>query len=141
MTEEKETEPIAIIGTACRFSGEASSMRGLWDMISNEKTGHCKIPHDRWDADLLYHPDPDRKGTVRDALYRHNTSPLTVPQMAVKHGYFLQQNIKHFDAPFFQTTAKEAASMDPMKRLLLEVGYESLENGKSIDWRNGRYWD
>jgi acyl transferase domain-containing protein len=51
--------------------------------------------------------------------------------MAVKHGYFLQQDVSHFDAPFFSTTAKEAAAMDPMKRLLLEVSYESIENGES----------
>jgi acyl transferase domain-containing protein len=51
--------------------------------------------------------------------------------MAVKHGYFLQQDISKFDAPFFSTTAKEAAAMDPMKRLLLEVSYESIENGMS----------
>lgn len=48
--------------------------------------------------------------------------------MAVKHGYFLQQDVSLFDAPFFSTTAKEAAAMDPMKRLLLEVSYESIEN-------------
>ncbi|ATY65339.1 Beta-ketoacyl synthase [Cordyceps militaris] len=106
-----DQEPIAIIGTACRFSGQVSSLPTLWDQISNVKTGHCKVPSSRWDADLLHHPDPDRKGT-----------------MAVKHGYFLQEDISHFDAPFFSTTAKEAAAMDPMKRLLLEVSYESIEN-------------
>jgi len=54
--------------------------------------------------------------------------------MNLKHGYFLQQDVSQFDAPFFQTTAKEAASMDPMKRLLLEVSYEGFENaGISID--------
>jgi acyl transferase domain-containing protein len=34
-----------------------------------------------------------------------------------------------FDAPFFSITAKEAAGMDPMQRLLLEVAYECFENG------------
>lgn len=52
-------------------------------------------------------------------------------QISVKHGYFLNQDIGHFDAPFFSTTAKEAAAMDPMKRLLLEVSYESIESGKA----------
>ncbi|KAK4224175.1 putative polyketide synthase [Podospora fimiseda] len=104
-------DPIAIIGAACRLPGEVSSLGSLWDMINNVKTGHCKIPSDRWDADTWHHPDPDRKGGI-----------------AVKHGYFLQQDIGHFDAPFFSTTAKEAAAMDPMKRLLLEVSYESIEN-------------
>jgi acyl transferase domain-containing protein len=36
-----------------------------------------------------------------------------------------------FDAPFFTVNAKEAAGMDPAKRLLLEVAYETFENGKS----------
>ncbi|CAO1603176.1 hypothetical protein XANCAGTX0491_006768 [Xanthoria calcicola] len=106
-------EPIAIVGTACRFAGEASSLGSLWDMISNVKTGHCPVPSDRWDSKQWYHPDPDRKGGISS-----------------QHGYFLQQDISHFDAPFFSMTAKEAAVMDPMKRLLLEVSYESIENGK-----------
>ncbi|KAK2036708.1 PKSN polyketide synthase for alternapyrone biosynthesis protein [Colletotrichum somersetense] len=110
-------EPIAIIGAACRFSGNATSLRGLWDMISNGRSGHGKVPPSRWDADTWYHPDPDRKGSI-----------------AVKHGYFLEQDVSLFDAPFFSMTAREAAGMDPMKRLLLEVSYEGFENaGVSID--------
>jgi acyl transferase domain-containing protein len=41
----------------------------------------------------------------------------------------LEQNIAAFDAPFFTVNAKEAAGMDPAKRLLLEVAYEAFENG------------
>ncbi|KAK1977274.1 beta-ketoacyl synthase [Colletotrichum cereale] len=111
MTEIDQQEPIAIIGASCRLPGQVSSLGDLWDMISHERTGHGKIPADRWDADVLHHPDQDRKGS-----------------MAVKDGYFLKQDIGHFDAPFFSTTAKEAASMDPVKRLLLEVSYESIED-------------
>ncbi|KAL3295751.1 PKSN polyketide synthase for alternapyrone biosynthesis protein [Colletotrichum asianum] len=33
-----------------------------------------------------------------------------------------------FDAPFFSISADEAASMDPMQRLGLEIGYEAFEN-------------
>ncbi|KAK0701130.1 hypothetical protein B0T21DRAFT_405823 [Apiosordaria backusii] len=109
--EIRQQQPIAIIGAACRLAGEVSSMGTLWDMISNRKTGHGKIPAERWNADIWHHPDPDRKGGI-----------------AVKHGYFLKQDVAHFDAPFFSTTAKEAAAMHPMKRLLLEVSYESIEN-------------
>ncbi|KAJ5300725.1 uncharacterized protein N7443_005727 [Penicillium atrosanguineum] len=104
-------EPIAIVGAACRFAGEASSLGSLWNMISKVKAGHGPVPSDRWDSNMWHHPDPDRKGGI---------SP--------QHGYFLKQNISHFDAPFFSVTAKEAASMDPMKRMLLEVCYESFEN-------------
>ncbi|KAI1734273.1 PKSN polyketide synthase for alternapyrone biosynthesis [Xylaria scruposa] len=103
-------EPIAIVGAACRFAGEASSLGSLWDMISKVRTGHGPVPSDRWDSSVWHHPDPDRKGGI---------SP--------QHGYFLNQDISHFDAPFFSVTSKEAASMDPMKRMLLEVCYESIE--------------
>lgn len=48
----------------------------------------------------------------------------------MKHGYFLEEDVTLWDAPFFGITAKEAAGMDPMKRLLLEVSYECFENGK-----------
>lgn len=50
--------------------------------------------------------------------------------MHTMHGCFLKEDVSLFDAPFFSITAKEAACMDPMKRLLLEVSYESLENGE-----------
>nr|ALQ32965.1 putative polyketide synthase [Fusarium scirpi] len=104
-------EPIAIVGVGFRFAGRVSSMGSLWDMISKVKTGHGPVPSDRWNSDVWHHPDADRKGGI---------SP--------RHGYFLDQDISHFDAPFFSVTAKEAASMDPMKRMLLEVCYESIEN-------------
>ena len=55
---------------------------------------------------------------------------LTALQIVTKHGFFLDQSIDKFDAPFFSMTTREAAAMDPMKRMLLEVSYEALENGK-----------
>ncbi|TLD08012.1 hypothetical protein PspLS_12072 [Pyricularia sp. CBS 133598] len=104
-------EPIAITGAACRFAGEASSPEGFWEMLKNARTGRTTIPKDRWDAEDWYHPDPDRKGAMHTI-----------------HGCFLGEDVSLFDAPFFSITAQEAACMDPMKRLLLEVSYESLEN-------------
>lgn len=57
-------EPIAIIGMACRFPGEASSTTGLWEMMSNARRGHSKIPSSRFNADAWYHPSHDRRGAV-----------------------------------------------------------------------------
>ncbi|EGX95949.1 Beta-ketoacyl synthase [Cordyceps militaris CM01] len=104
-------DPIVIVGAACRLAGEASSLDNLWNMMKNSRTAHAKVPKERWDADAWYHPDPDRKGSL-------NTT----------HGFFLEQDIAAFDAPFFTINAKEAAGMDPAKRLLLEVAYETFEN-------------
>jgi acyl transferase domain-containing protein len=44
-------------------------------------------------------------------------------------GYYLDQGLDEFDAPFFNISGKEAEAMDPQQRLLLEVVYEALENG------------
>jgi acyl transferase domain-containing protein len=112
MNYSDKQEPIAIVGVACRFAGETTSLGSLWDLISKVKTGYCPVPSDRWDSDRWHHPNPGRKGGI-----------------SADNGYFIQQDISHFDAPFFSMTAKEAAAMDPMKRLLLEVSYESIEDG------------
>ncbi|KAJ6184264.1 hypothetical protein N7519_005565 [Penicillium mononematosum] len=104
-------EPMAIIGMSARYPGEASTPAGFWEMLSNGRSAHTEVPADRWNADSWYHPDQDRKGTTN-----------------VKTGCFLAEDVSLFDAPFFSMTAQEAAGMDPMQRLMLEVAYESLEN-------------
>ncbi|RMZ80449.1 hypothetical protein DV737_g3022, partial [Chaetothyriales sp. CBS 132003] len=104
-------EPIAIVGMSCRFPSEAKSVPGLWEMMTKARKGHSKIPADRFNADTWYHPSHDRRGAVN-----------------VKHGFFLEDDISLFDAPFFSITAKEASGMDPMQRILLEVSYETFEN-------------
>jgi zearalenone synthase, highly reducing iterative type I polyketide synthase len=43
-------------------------------------------------------------------------------------GYFLQEDMSKWDAPFFAVSTAEARAIDPQQRLLLEVAYESLEN-------------
>ncbi|KIX09429.1 uncharacterized protein Z518_00509 [Rhinocladiella mackenziei CBS 650.93] len=114
---DDKIEPIAIVGLSCRFPGDASNPNNLWDMMSNARRGHSKIPADRFNADTWYHPSHDRRGAVN-----------------VKDGFFLKEDVSLFDAPFFSITAKEASGMDPMQRLLLEVSYETFENaGVPID--------
>ncbi|GKZ26769.1 type I Iterative Polyketide synthase (PKS) [Aspergillus brasiliensis] len=104
------TEPIAIIGTGCRFPGSASSPSRLWELLENPRDVASKAPPDRFNADAFYQP-----GKVRPGM-------MTAPE-----SYFLQEDIRTFDAPFFKVSPSEAASMDPQQRLLMEVVYESLE--------------
>lgn len=61
---DDKIEPIAIIGLSCRFPGDASTPGGLWDMMSEARRGHSKIPADRFNADTWYHPSHDRRGAV-----------------------------------------------------------------------------
>ncbi|KAK1561717.1 putative polyketide synthase [Colletotrichum navitas] len=104
-------EPLAIVGMACRFPGDASTVEKFWDMLIKGQTGHSKVPKDRYDAEAWYHPHHERRGAIQP-----------------RSGFFLQESAAGFDAPFFSITAKEAAGMDPMQRKLLEVAYEAFEN-------------
>nr|UOK93122.1 AstA [Aspergillus stellatus] len=103
-------EPIAIIGTGCRLPGSSSSPSRLWELLSKPKDVASKPPADRFNIDGFYHPNP--------------TNPLT---LNVKESYFLNDNVRQFDASFFNIAANEATSLDPQQRMLLETVYESLE--------------
>lgn len=60
-----------------------------------------------------------------DGFYDPNpANPLTTN---AKESYFISENIRAFDASFFNIAANEATSLDPQQRLLLETVYESLE--------------
>jgi acyl transferase domain-containing protein len=50
------TEPVAIIGMACRFPG-ASSPAELWQLLRGGLDAVTEIPADRWDVDRFYDPD------------------------------------------------------------------------------------
>ncbi|KAL9061607.1 MAG: hypothetical protein Q9162_000139, partial [Coniocarpon cinnabarinum] len=60
------------------------------------------------------------------AFYRPNGAlPGT---MNVDGGYFINEDLKHFDNDFFGINNLEATSMDPQQRKLLEVVYECFED-------------
>lgn len=106
--EKYANEPIAIIGSACRFPGGSSSPSKLWKLLHE--------PHDvlketsRFSVDGFYHPNNAHHGTTN-----------------VRHTYSLDEDIGVFDAQFFGIKPVEANSMDPQQRLLLETVYEGIE--------------
>jgi hypothetical protein len=51
-------------------------------------------------------------------------------QFTFKGAHFLTGNIAAFDAEFFSMSAAESNSTDVQQRILLEVAYEAVENGR-----------
>ncbi|KAL7940334.1 beta-ketoacyl synthase domain-containing protein [Trichoderma barbatum] len=110
MTSVTGNEPIAIIGSGCRFPGRASSPSKLWDLLQEPRDVLQTIPKIRFNPDGFYHEDPQHPG-------RSN----------VQKAYLLDENLRHFDAQFFNIKGVEASAIDPQHRMLLETTYEALE--------------
>ena len=116
-----QNEPIAIIGTACRFAGGASSPSKLWDLLRNPRDVRVDIPNSRFNVDNFYHPNP--------AYHGHSN---------IKHSYMLTEDVTAFDTEFFGIKPVEAKAIDPQQRLLMETVYEGLESaGLTVDALRG----
>ncbi|KAF2193876.1 hypothetical protein K469DRAFT_744670 [Zopfia rhizophila CBS 207.26] len=114
-------EPIAIVGSAHRFPGDANSPSKLWTLLSSPKDVQSLIPTHRFSATGFYHPDGTHHGTSN-----------------VQHSYLLSEDPRAFDASFFGIKPAEANAIDPQQRLLLETTYESLEAaGITVDQLKG----
>ncbi|MEU8781755.1 beta-ketoacyl synthase N-terminal-like domain-containing protein [Streptomyces sp. NPDC048637] len=102
------SEPLAVIGMACRYPGGINSPEDLWQALVERRTVAGPFPTDRgWDLDALR----------RDG------------RCATDRGGFLD-SATLFDAAFFDLSPREADAMDPQQRIALEVGWEALEHAR-----------
>ena len=103
-------DAIAIVGMGCRFPGDANSPDSFWELLRSSRDAIREVPADRWDVNAYFDPNPDAPG-----------------KMATRWGGFVE-GLDRFDPKFFGIAPREAVSMDPQQRMLLEVTWEALEH-------------
>ncbi len=103
-------EPIAVIGMGIRFPGCGSDVQQFWRMIVDGLDAVKSIPPDRWNRDAYYASEAGVPGKI-------NT----------RHAAFLD-DVRRFDAAFFDITPREAVHMDPQQRIFLETAWHALED-------------
>ncbi|MFN8008640.1 MAG: beta-ketoacyl synthase N-terminal-like domain-containing protein [Terriglobia bacterium] len=108
--EGQKQEPVAVIGMGCRYPWNIGDPESFWELLRASRDAIREVPPDRWKVDNYYDPDPDAPGKI-----------------ATRWGGFLK-DIDQFDPDFFGIAPREAINMDPQQRLILEVGWEALEN-------------
>ncbi|KAM3423645.1 hypothetical protein BST61_g1065 [Cercospora zeina] len=114
-------EPIAVVGVGCRFPGGCNTPSKLWELICEQRDIQSKIPADRFNVDAFFDEDGSKPGCTN-----------------VRHGYFLDEDIRAFDAAFFRMSPAEVEAVDPQQRILLETVYEALESaGTTMDQLRG----
>ncbi|MEV4148840.1 type I polyketide synthase [Amycolatopsis sp. NPDC049691] len=107
--EERDAEPVAVIGLGCRFPGGVRTPDQLWQLLADGGDGMAGFPADRgWPA-ALYSGDAEQAGTSY-----------------VREGGFVY-DAAEFDPGFFGMSPREALATDPQQRLLLETAWETIE--------------
>ncbi|MEU0915385.1 amino acid adenylation domain-containing protein [Streptomyces althioticus] len=96
--QDGDEDVVAVIGMACRVPG-ADDVEAYWDLLAE---GRCHITQ-----------VPD--GRLAGA-----------PPEGLRAGLLDRTDL--FDADFFQVTPRQAASMDPQQRTLLELSWHALEH-------------
>lgn len=118
---QKGIEPLAIVGLALRYPGDANTSDEFWKLMMDRRCASTKVPSDRLNVDAHHHPDTSR----HDSL-------------SVNGGHFISGDISAFDSAFFSIPPAEAEGMDPQQRIMLETTYQAFENaGISLEKASG----
>lgn len=108
--EGAQKEPIAIVGIGCRFPGSVDSPTSFWEKLTSGFDAIGEVPPNRWSTQNHFHETPQTPG-----------------KMYSRFGAFLD-SVDCFDPQFFRITPREALSMDPQQRILMEVAWEAIED-------------
>ena len=102
-------EPIAIVGMACKFPG-AGGLEAFWELLEEGRN-------------TVTEGIPGSGGERLSDLFEDSDGR----NEACRYGAFVD-GIEQFDAAFFRISPVEAQLLDPQQRMMLEVGWQALED-------------
>ncbi|MDQ0988601.1 type I polyketide synthase [Streptomyces sp. V2I9] len=106
-----DDDPVVIVSMACRLPDGIDTPEAFWDLLVDGREASSPFPQ-RWDGwDLSTIEEAERAATGR--------------RFERKGGFV--RDVEDFDAAFFGLSPREALSLDPQQRLVLEVVWEALE--------------
>src|ERR1051326_6432706 len=113
-TGHERREPLAIVGMACRYPGDADSPSDFWKILCEGRDCIREIPPDRWSLRSFHDSEPGRPGKT---YTRHAGLIKWMDQL---------------DPQFFDISAREAQANHLQQRLLLETAWEALEDAGTV---------
>ena len=108
--EQERSEPIAIVGAACRYPGDINSLEQLWEALREGQDCIGRMTEQRWPMQRFLTDDPHKAG----GIYTDAMGMLT--------------DIDRFDPAHFGLKTEEARHIDPQHRLLMELAWETFED-------------
>ncbi len=103
-------EPIAIIGMSGRFP-QARDINEMWEILLEGRNAVGEVPLDRFDWKKISNGSGSEDGGASNKWYCG-----CIP------------GVREFDPLFFEISPKEAETMDPRQRLLLQEAWNALED-------------
>lgn len=106
-----DDDPVAIVSMACRLPDGIDTPEAFWELLVEGREASSPFPP-RWDGwDLSTIEEAERAATGGRFERR---------------GGFVR-DVEDFDAAFFGLSPREALSLDPQQRVVLEVVWEAIE--------------
>ena len=102
---------IAIIGLSLRLPNDINNLDDLYNRLKNKIDCVTEHPADRFHKESYY--------DEANSIGKMNTK---------RAGYL--NDVYDFDNSFFKVSNKEARTTDPQQRIMLELVYEALQNGR-----------
>ena len=101
---------VAVVGIGCRFPGGVASLEELKRLLENKEDALGQLPFERFDVARYFSKEQSTPGT----FYAPRCGTVG--------------DVRLFDGRFWGMSAKEAESLDPQQRMILELTWEAFED-------------